>query len=309
MFRMLSFKHGTPVARVSGGKDDGKILRVDMDALEAEVEIDDIFDILTSDIMTTTSKRKRYNPVDLEIIRDCVRRRKAPRKEELRPIFDRVITILDEAQGKEYHTYDGQLVPVPNTKIERECLYIAGPSGSGKSTYVNNFVKEYKRQYPKRDVYILSRVENDATLEANDDIIHVTMDEDLVDDPIQNEDLAKSAVIFDDIDTLQDKDILKCVTHLRDDLLETGRHNKVTMLCTSHLLMDYKKTRTLLNEATSVTFFPRSGSTYHIQRFLKVYCGFTPAQIERALSLPSRWVTVTKVAPMRVLYCQGCYLL
>jgi hypothetical protein len=305
---MLSFTHGAPIARVVGGRDKGKILRVDMDTVEPTIEVDDIFDILTSDIMTE-GRRKRYNPTDLETIRDCVRRRKAPKRDDLRSIFNRTIEIIDEGRGKEYHIHDGTLSHVPNTSLGRECLYIAGPSGSGKSTYLNNYVKEYKKVFPKREVYIFSRVEQDKTLEGNNDIQHIMIDEELLDDPIVNEDLTKSAVIFDDVDTIQEKNIADYIAHLRSDLLETGRHNKVTLLCTSHLLMDYKKTRTLLNEATSVTFFPRSGSAYHIQRFLKVYCGLNQIQIERILALPSRWVTICKTAPMWVLYSQGCYLL
>jgi hypothetical protein len=305
---MLSFTHGSPIARVVGGKDKGKILRVDMDTAEATVDIDDIFDILTSDVMTGKT-RKRYNPSDLETIRECVKRRKEPRRDDLRDIFNRVIDIVDEARGKEYHIHDGTLTQVPNTNLERESLYIAGPSGSGKSTYLNNYVKEYKRVFPRRGVYIFSRVQDDKTLEDNDDINQVIIDEELLEDPIEKEDLRRSAVIFDDVDTIQEKPLIDYVTHLRSDILETGRHDKITLLCTSHLLMDYKKTRTLLNEASSVTFFPRSGSTYHIQRFLKIYCGLNNRQIDRILNLPSRWVTINKTAPMWVLYSQGCYLL
>lgn len=305
---MLSFTHGSPIARVVGGKDKGKILRVDMDTAEATVDIDDIFDILTSDVMTGKT-RKRYNPTDLETIRECVKRRKEPRRDDLRDIFNRVIDIVDEARGKEYHIHDGTLTQVPNTNLERESLYIAGPSGSGKSTYLNNYVKEYKRVFPRRGVYIFSRVQDDKTLEDNDDINQVIIDEELLEDPIEKEDLRRSAVIFDDVDTIQEKPLIDYVTHLRSDILETGRHDKITLLCTSHLLMDYKKTRTLLNEASSVTFFPRSGSTYHIQRFLKIYCGLNSRQIDRILNLPSRWVTINKTAPMWVLYSQGCYLL
>lgn len=305
---MLSFSHGAPIARVVGGKDNGKVLKVDMGSNEATIEVDDIFDILTTDIMSS-SARKRYNPYDLEAIKECVKLRKPPKKDDLKPIYNRVISILDECRGKEFHINQGSLCQVPNEKLQRECLYIAGPSGSGKSTYVNNFVREYKKTFPDREIYIFSRVEDDETLEANDDIKHVMVDEQLLDDPIENSELEKSAVIFDDIDTIPDKALMNYVCDLRNDLLETGRHNKVTMLCTSHLLMDYKKTRTLLNEATTVTFFPRSGSSYHIQRFLKVYCGLNNAQIDRILNLPSRWVTVNKTAPMWVLYNQGCYLL
>ena len=37
---------------------------------------------------------------------------------------------------------------IPNTKKEREILYICGPSGSGKSTFTANYLTEYKKKYP-----------------------------------------------------------------------------------------------------------------------------------------------------------------
>ena len=57
---------------------------------------------------------------------------------------------------------------------------------------------------------------------------------------------------------------------LRENLLETGRHFDLTIISTSHQLSNYAKTRTLLNEATSITVFPsHAGTTFHIREYLK----------------------------------------
>jgi len=105
------------------------------------------------------------------------------------------------------------------------------------------------------------------------------------------------------------KKIADIVRRLRDDLLETGRHEKAYVVAVSHQLLNYKHTRQLLNESTSVTFFPCSGSDYHIKRFLKTYCGLDEANIKKILKLPSRWVTLYKTYPMYVLYEKGCFLI
>jgi hypothetical protein len=304
---MLSFKSGSPIAKVIGGPDNGRILHVSMDLRRPAIKVDDIFDVIKTDILTFA--RRRIDPIDLDTIREAIKEDKEPREKHLKRIYREVKAALKECEGKEYHIHTGELNQVPNTKLERECLYIAGPSGSGKSTYVNKYVKQYKDTYPENDVYILSRVVDDKTLEDNDDIQTIPIDERLLEDPIDNSELEDSIMIFDDIDTIREKDLRECVSSLRDDLLETGRHHKVTLLCTSHLMMNYNKTRTLINEATTVTFFPKSGCVYHIRRFLKEYCGLDRMSIDRIINLPSRWVTVGKTAPMYVLYSQGCYLI
>ena len=137
----------------------------------------------------------------------------------------------------------------------------------------------------------------------------IQINEELLENPIQPEELQNSLVIFDDIDTIPDKKLNEAVRSLRDDLLETGRSYNIYMCNTSHQLMNYKHTRTLLNESTAVTFFPKSGSSYHIKRFLKEYCGLEKKQIQKILELPSRWVTINKVYPCFILYEKGAFLL
>lgn len=304
---MLSFKSGSPVAKISGGEHHGKTIHVSMDLKKPAIKIDDIFDVIKTDMLSFA--KRRVDPIDIDIIREAIRNKKEPRERHLKPIYHNVKAALKECEGKEFHINDGDMIQVPNTNLERECLYIAGPSGSGKSTYLNKYVKQYKKRYPDNEVYIFSRVADDKTLRDNKFIKHIPIDEDLLDDPIDNSELEDSIAIFDDIDTIREKPLRDAISDLRNDLLETGRHHKVTLLCTSHLLMDHNKTRTLLNEATSVTFFPNSGQAYHVKRFLKEYCGLDKAQIDRILQLPSRWVTIGKTAPMYILYDKGCYLI
>lgn len=305
---MLSFTKGTPIAKIVGGKDDGRILRVTMDIDTKEDLGNEIFNIINTDFIDG-GRRKRIDPMDIEKLKYAIKDQKEPKEVHLRDAYHRLDSLLKECSGKEYHIDDGELQQVPNSDLERECLYISGPSGSGKSTYINKFTKQYKKMFPDNYVFMLSRLTEDKSLDDNKHIKRIQINDDLLNDPIDNSELENSAIIFDDIDTIKDKELREYVQYLRDDLLETGRHEKVTMLCTSHLLMDYKKTRTLLNESTSVTFFPKSGTTYHIIRFLKTYCGLNKKQVERILSLPSRWITISKVAPMWILYNQGCYLL
>jgi len=195
----------------------------------------------------------------------------------------------------------GYFKPYPDDSksTSRECLYVAGPSGSGKSTYCSNYLKAFRNLNPDRDVIVFSQVDDDEVyknkkLKAK----KIEISNDLLEDPIDiNTDFAEGpCIIFDDTNTIREKKLREEIMNVRDTLLETGRHLGCTTICTNHQLMDYARTRTLLNEAHLVTFFPASGA-YHIKRFLKEYCGLDKKTIQRVMKLRSRWVTVSKNYP------------
>jgi hypothetical protein len=222
--------------------------------------------------------------------------------------------------GKEIKLHECNLRPLPIKRGDqyRECLYIFGPTGSGKSyyamTYSNLWLKMFTK--PGNIIYRFSRVKEDKSFSRIDKkfIKNVTIDERMITEPITPEQLHGSLTIFDDIDTLPDTDpkdkaIKNSVLKLREDLLQTGRHESVYVINTSHLGMNWKGTRSSINEATSVTFFPSSGTTGGINKFLKTYAGLMRHQIEKIMSLPSRWVTLYMNSPRYVLYECGAYLL
>jgi hypothetical protein len=170
------------------------------------------------------------------------------------------------------------------------------------------FCRQWRLQDPEKKIYLFSRVAKD---EALDDLspARFLIDQDLVTDPPKPEAFRNCIVIFDDIDTIPDKKHADCVRKIRDDLLETGRHEDVTVISTSHQIANYKNTRTLLNEASSVTIFPQSGSKYHIERYLKTYGGMDRATVQKILKLPSRWVTHYRWAPQFILHEHGSFLI
>ena len=162
--------------------------------------------------------------------------------------------------------------------------------------------------FPDDEIYLFSTIAHDRVLDKYDPI-RIPIDIDLINDPLDPADMANSVVIFDDVDTIQKPKLRQAVSNFRDWLLECGRHHNIRLLMTSHQLMNYKSTRLILTEATSVTFFTRAGSTYHVKRFLKQYCGLEKGQIKKILNLPTRSVTIYKSYPNYVLYDKGVYLL
>lgn len=202
---------------------------------------------------------------------------------------------------------DAKIFPIPSRRPEQ--IYISGPNGSGKTYYAARYLKRLRKLQPKRPIYVFSDLKDDELLDKIKGVQRVNIDRELVDEPITPEQLEGSIVVFDDVDSIQDKAILREVLNLRDRLLKTSRHSDVYVVCTNHLSCDYKATRTLINECRSITVFPKSGAANQIQRIFKEYCGLTTKQIEYIMGLPSRWVTLHKNYPMYVTYDNGIALL
>ena len=219
----------------------------------------------------------------------------------------------DNEVGNELILKEGELIPLPRDD-RREILYIAGPQGSGKSYYAGQYIKEYQKKFSKNDVILFSRIEEDDSFKDIDGMMKIKLDNSLLNDPIDaKKELIKSITIFDDIETM-DKDVQKYMEDLRNDVIKNGRDQSnsgkdIYCICTNHQISDYKKTRDLLNECTSITIFPKSGSTYGIRRVLKTYFGMSKNQIYKVLNLPSRWVSLYSTYPQYVLHQKGAYII
>jgi hypothetical protein len=230
-----------------------------------------------------------------------------PDEEDLEEPFHEALEMFLDKGSKEIALSGGLFAPIPNFELSRETPYIAAPSGAGKSTYAAMLCDSYRLVDPKKKIHIFSRLGTDKALDYLEPIRH-EIKADMKDAKFEPAAFEGSVVIFDDIDTIPDKKVAEKVQKLRDDLLETGRHESVTVISTSHQIMNYKKTRTLLNEASSVTVFPASGSKYHVQRYLKEYAGCSPAMIKKLVALPTRWLTHVRSAPQYFLHEKGAIM-
>lgn len=281
---MFSFVNGKPIARVFGGNDHGKILRIKNDDEEESSKCcncnncnDDCY----------------YDPC----CKKCYKHKK----------------YYNEKYNKDFEIYhtDGKLSHFPNTKT-RDVLYIAGPSGSGKSTVASEYIKNYLDKYPKSRFLLFSRKPNDEVLDKLKPI-RILINEKLLTKQI---DVAAqlpshTIILFDDCTTIQNKELKKLVEKIMDDIMEIGRAYNLYIIITNHLVIpnEQKHARTILNEAHSITIFPKSGSSQQISYALNKYFGLNKKQIDQILNIPSRWVTVYKHYPMCVMHTHGAYSL
>ena len=226
---------------------------------------------------------------------------------KLKLLYNQIINKGD--LGKSFHDDDCifRIVPTDDPD-QRDSIYITGPSGSGKSTFVSNFIEEYLRKYPERQIIVFSGKPSDPSLDKWDPL-RVPLDYQIVDDPVDLDELEQSLVIFDDIDQLGDKHIQNAVWNLRDRILEVGRSKGISICTVSHQITNYKASRVCLNEADYVVFFPKSGQNYQCNYFLKNYTGLDKKQIKQIMNIPSRAVTLKKTYTMCLIYQNGCYII
>jgi len=214
---------------------------------------------------------------------------------------------------KDDHAFDclklkkGKIQPLPRKNI-CEKLYVAGVSGSGKSTYTGKWLKEFKKIFKDSDLILFSSVVEDEALDKFEPV-RVDIDESLLTDPLSIQDLHNSCVVFDDTNTIRQTPLRKAVEAVQAEVIEIGRHYDTRCIVTSHILQNYKQTRQILNESTSVTFFPKASGTIHIKNFLFNYAGLEKDQINRVLKLPSRWVTLYRTYPSYIVWEKGLCLL
>ena len=167
---------------------------------------------------------------------------------------------------------DSKLQLIPDTKKERQIIYVTGPSGSGKSTFCCNFLLEYKKKFKDRPIYLFSALEEDESLDKVKPR-RFKIESELHTNPIDVKDLEESVVIFDDIDCIPDKKIREAVYSIMDQILQVGRHHKITCLITMHLPTAGKDTRKLLNESHIYVWFPQSAGkkiSYLLEEYLDV---------------------------------------
>jgi len=108
-----------------------------------------------------------------------------------------------------------QLLP-PVDKKHRSIWYIAGASGSGKSYQAKIIISNYKKLFPDRPVFLISKLTSDETLDSLTYIQRVDMVE-FCKQPFDINQTEPSLIIFDDFETLE-KEQLKVVTDAISDI-------------------------------------------------------------------------------------------
>jgi hypothetical protein len=217
--------------------------------------------------------------------------------ENVKALYEKVLH--DEENEKEIDLNTDSMfqpIPPPDPKT-RTVWYIAGASGSGKSYFARGLAEAYKKLYPEREVYLISKLKEDETLDkmkiGKPKRINVDT---LVENPPEIEEFQNCMIIFDDYDTFQPP-YFKVVMRLIDDLAIQGRHTNTTMLCLTHYLSNYKNTRLILNEMTHLVVYPQATAFKPLKYLLETHLGLDKDAVAQLKRIGSRWVCFGKNYP------------
>jgi len=297
---MFNYKSGIKIAKIVGGKDDGKIIYLQNNNHEPSKEL-------------TKKFKDKYKSLSLSEVRElysALRSDIQPKSKKLQKIF---LEAKDDMKPDIDNSFDylnikgGKIQVLPRIDIV-EKVYISGVSGSGKSTYTGKYLDEFVKIFPDDPIYIFSSVPEDVPLDKHNPI-RISIDDSLINDPLHIQDFENSITVFDDTDTIQNIIYKSAVNAIKAEMIEIGRHYNARCIVTSHMLSNYRETRQILNEATSITFFPKSSGVYHIKQFLKTHAGLDKKQIEKLLKIPTRWITLYRSYPSYIVWERGICLL
>jgi hypothetical protein len=301
-----------PIGYIKGGKYNGELVYIDAknDKVDLPLELDDI------NFNKLFTGKAREKQTKIEQLQQSLHKKLEPLDDEVRVVYNNIVSGVK----KELLVNDGIFQPIPNPD-KRECILCSGASGSGKSTFIYNYCKEFIKLFPSNCIYLFSKLVEDEVLDRlKPKLKRVMIDQTLIDEPvdIHNDFSNGDMIIFDDINTIKDKKLLKAIEDIRDDVLETGRlvrngdasklkHNRgFYCMMTNHILADGVKTKLPILESNKLVIFPHSGG--QVDYFLKTYGGLDAKQIKKVKMLPSRWCMIKKNYPLAIAHEHGLFL-
>jgi hypothetical protein len=227
-------------------------------------------------------------------------------KNENKTIKDKKLYVSDNENNvkKGFSNYecnkDETLQLIPNTKTERQCIYICGQSGSGKSYFTSQYVKQYKKAYPKNDIFVISSIAEDKSIDILKPIRINVLHEDFLNDEFTSGDFKNSLVIADDVDVFPTKNRKK-VMSIVNNILVVGRHSNVSMCFTTHNPTNGAETKLLLSEAHVITIFARTTGNRALKYLFDQYLGQDKKQIDKIKKMKSRAVSIIRGYPMVII--------
>jgi len=332
---MLSFDRGKPfaVAVNSSGK---KVLTIYTrpDTIKAgvpaepDIQIDNPVDLIKGEDVEMLKKSLKLGKIEIALIKkflketgskspDQMEKEKGKLSAKLRRAIDLLLETVDDKLKKELDLSitgdDLEFLPlIGKSKDFDRSFYVVGPSESGKSYFIKTVCKQDAKRRP---VVIFSGVEEDESLDdlmelkAKEDkkerLIRVPLlaPDDTLNLPIEA-DLKNTICVFDDIDSLAPYDFAEYLRQYRDNLLQRGRHQKISVMSTSHQLNNYSKTKQLLCQAEYVVLFPASNKAQSM-KFMMIDMGLSRKDAEfmvkKATKHGGRFLAIKRSAPQLIM--------
>lgn len=212
------------------------------------------------------------------------------------------------------------------TDMRRDISYMTGPSGSGKTTAAAKQAKEYQEMYPDNKICFISTINDNKDIMKLEPIFINIKDSFLIEqnwfgsdklrlinnpnaaDADQNSDFQDTLVIFDDLEAISDKELAKSIRDLQDQILNIGRHFRVSCIICKHLACEYNKTKQILLESDFITIFPRKSTPKNLVYLLNKHLGFDNKTINMIINSDSPTVTISAKYPHAIIESNSVYI-
>lgn len=305
----LSFSEGQKIAKVykktKSSPEFLGYLRIKNENKEDEEENDDeeLMELIRNATLTKKEKRRLA-----EIINQKAKIRAEPNPKNLDQFLSKAKTDLELPQNyflKQMH------IDVPGSK--RASFYIPARSNSGKTTWIADYLDDYLDQFPDNEIYLFSGVpKEEPAFERFGKKVTVMDLEYFKENPVTKidelSDFKDSMCIFDDINSVPDLRTKKAIISLRDMILQCGRHENVSCMCTSHQALDRALTSYPIKESDYFVVFPQANKQ-QTRSLLTKYGDFSKQELDKIFRINSRWVQVSRNNPSFVLASNNCYLI
>lgn len=263
--------------------------------------VTDLVDDTVEDLRLLNMNPKILNDVDFDIMN-----KSCPTDKKRSKIYNIVKDRLSGMESKIYKPINGHIMFVPIKKEgQNNRLYINGQSGSGKSVLCGRYALKYQEQNPGNEVYLFSRKMHDPAYDnVIPGLIRVPLNRQFIgltqrpdegqNDPLER--FANSLMIFDDIESIQNPDILNAVINFKNSAFQLGRQYNIDICSIQHKGLGGKKSIVDLVEANVIVCFPKKnlGETTKI---LKNYCLYNKHEMDRILDEDmknERWMCVIR---------------
>lgn len=326
---MISFNRGEPIALAldKEGKTRFTIYVTEDNGGDPDINVDSPNDLITDLDISTLRGSMKLGRLELKMIKKALATPEDKRsKLHISEKILRAIEILEEMAIDKLKTEVDftsdpevdKIVPLIGVKDFDRSIAMIGASGSGKSFLACEICKHDRR---KRPVVLFTKVDDDESLrplkslrtpaDKKSRLIKIPLhtEDQLLNLP-SNTDLKNCIVLFDDIGTFA-PDIAQYLVEYQANLLETGRHDGITCISTTHILNNYHKTRTMLNEAELVILFPASNKNSSIQ-YLRLRHGMIREDATRMINKAmndGRMMCVKQSAPNLIMTEKAVILL
>jgi hypothetical protein len=225
-------------------------------------------------------------------------------------------TVYLDSNAKSLHGFndlkiegeDSYFQLLPDLKKNRQVIYVNGSSGSGKTFWIKRYLQEYKRIYPKSEIYVFSPFDSDVSYEGVK-IKNIKIEPELLEDNLTSKDFEDSICVFDDVEALSNRILRKEVLRIMDDILCTGRHYNCSACVVFHEACNGALTKKVLNESHAMVFFPATLGTRSLKYLCENYLGMDKDEIKRLKKLKTRAVAIIKSYPKLVLSEKDIYCL